>query len=114
MNGQQCTECPRGKWKLAGNDTSCNSCPGNQTTLNNATQSEAQCGKASFPVVDPGFPIGGGHQPVGGGADLQCVHFLAKTYVKMKEIDPVGGHMPAAPPLDPAMVSRDIVVNNVT
>ena len=35
-----------------------------------------------------------------GGADLQCVHFLAKTYAKMKKIDPVGGggeHAPAAP-----------------
>ena len=27
----------------------------------------------------------------GGGADLQCVHFLAKMYAKMKEMDPVGG-----------------------
>ena len=26
-----------------------------------------------------------------GGANLQCVHFLVKTYVKTKEIDPVGG-----------------------
>ena len=45
LDGQSCTECPRGKWKLAGNDTSCNGCPGNQTTLNNGTQSEAECGK---------------------------------------------------------------------
>ena len=33
-------------------------------------------------VADPGFPVGGG----GGGAD-----FLAKTYVIIKEMDPVGG-----------------------
>ena len=39
------------------------------------------------------FPLrGGGRRPVGGGsADLRRVHFLAKTYAKMKEIDPVGG-----------------------
>ena len=36
----------------------------------------------SITVADPGFPIGGG-----GGADL----FSAKTYVKTKEMDPVGG-----------------------
>ena len=36
-------------------------------------------------VADPGFPVGGG------GANLRCVHFLVKTYVKTKEIDPVGG-----------------------
>ena len=49
-------------------------------------------------VVDPGFTVGGA--PTRWGAtDLQCVHFLAKTYAKTKEIDPVGGgHMLAAPP----------------
>ena len=31
------------------------------------------------------FPLGGG------GANLRHIHFLAKTYVKMKEMDPVGG-----------------------
>ena len=35
----------------------------------------------------------------GGGANLQRVHFSAKTYVKKKEIDPVGGgHTPWRPP----------------
>ena len=34
---------------------------------------------------------GGGRRPVGRGADLRRVHFLAKTYVKTKEMDPVGG-----------------------
>ena len=42
------------------------------------------------------FQLGGG-VPIrwwgGGGADLQCVHFLAKMYAKMKEMDPVGGGM---------------------
>ena len=41
-------------------------------------------------MVDPGFPVGGGADPLG-GANLQHVHFSAKTYAKMKEIDPVGG-----------------------
>ena len=30
--------------------------------------------------------------------DPQCGNFLAKTYAKTKELDPVGGHAPAAPP----------------
>ena len=34
-------------------------------------------------VADPGFPVG--------GANLRRLHFLAKMYVKTKEIDPVGG-----------------------
>ena len=45
-------------------------------------------------MADQGFPIGGG-----GGADLRRGCFLAKTYGKMKELDPVGGgHAPPAPP----------------
>ena len=47
-------------------------------------------------VADPGFPTGGAPTHWG-GANLQCVHFLAKMYAKTKEIDPVGG-APAAPP----------------
>ena len=39
------------------------------------------------------FPLGG-RRPVGGGANLQHVHFSAKT----KEIDPVGGGGGPAPP----------------
>ena len=34
---------------------------------------------------------GGGVPTRWGGANLRRVHFLAKTYVKTKEIDPVGG-----------------------
>ena len=33
---------------------------------------------------------GGGADQLG-GANLQHIHFLGKTYAKMKEIDPVGG-----------------------
>ena len=43
------------------------------------------------PVADPGFPVGGGADPLVGGTNLQCIHFSAKMYVKMKEMDPVGG-----------------------
>ena len=43
------------------------------------------------------FPLGGAPTHWG-GADLQYVHFSAKTYAKTKEIDPVGGRAPAAPP----------------
>ena len=59
--------------------------------------------------------------PLGGGADLRRIHFLAKTYVKTKEMDPVGG-APAAPPgsaneneriesckgLDPPMLKKQL------
>ena len=51
-------------------------------------------------MADPGFsrwggegadPLGGrGGGGGGGGANLRCVQFSAKTYVKTKEIDPVG------------------------
>ena len=58
----------------------------------------------SCTVVDPGFPVGGGGADLLGGTNLRCVHFLAKTYAKMKEIDPVGGYVLAAPPLDPPML----------
>ena len=54
-------------------------------------------------MADPGFPIGGAPTHWG-GANLQRVHFLAKTYVKMKEIDPVGGGMRRRRPLDPPML----------
>ena len=44
------------------------------------------------------FPLGGG------GANLRHIHFLAKMYAKMKEIDPVGGGGRRGAPLDPPMV----------
>ena len=62
----------------------------------------------SVSVADPGFPIGGAPTHWG-GTDLQCVHFLVKTYAKTKEMDPVGGGVGgwralAAPlPPDPPM-----------
>ena len=65
-------------------------------------------------MADPGFPVGGAptHRR---GANLLRVHFLAKTYVKMKEIDPVGGgggaHT-AVPPLDPPMIMLEFLQEN--
>ena len=50
-------------------------------------------------MADPGFPVGGGGRrrpPMWALFD-----FLAKTYAKMKELDPVGGGgggAPAEPP----------------
>ena len=40
-----------------------------------------------FPLRGAPTRWGGG----GGGANLRRIHFLAKMYAKMKEIDPVGG-----------------------
>ena len=46
----------------------------------------------------------GGRRPVGGVPTSQHVHFLAKTYVKTKEIDPGGGGaLRHGAPLDPPM-----------
>ena len=39
-----------------------------------------------------------------GGASLQHIHFSAKTYAKMKGIDPVGGVRAGSAPLDPPML----------
>ena len=57
----------------------------------------------SIPVADPGFPVGGGADPLEGGTNLQRVHFSAEMYAKMKEIDPVAGVGRWRRPLDPPM-----------
>ena len=53
-------------------------------------------------VADPGFPVGRGVAlSRWGGTNLRRRCFLAKTDVKMKELDPVGGggaHTSGAPP----------------
>ena len=50
-------------------------------------------------VADPGFPVGGGMHPLGGGVNLRHGHFLVKMYAKMKELGPIGrGHVPGTPP----------------
>ena len=43
-----------------------------------------------YSVADPGFPVGRG-RAIGEDADPQREYFSAKTYVKMKELNPVGG-----------------------
>ena len=48
-------------------------------------------------VADPGFPVGGGVDPLG-GVDLRHGCFLAKMYAKTKELGPVGGRVPGTPP----------------
>ena len=54
-------------------------------------------------MSNPGFPIGAVTEPLG-GANLRCGHFSGKTYVKTKELDPVGGGAHAGgTPLDPPM-----------
>ena len=62
-------------------------------------------------MADPGFPIGGvpAHW---GGANLQCIHFLAKMYAKSKEIDPVGGARAGGAPLDPPMTGNFVCYDN--
>ena len=53
----------------------------------------------STAVADPGFPIGG-VPSCWGGTNLRHGCFLAKTYAKMKELDPVGGAHASSAPLD--------------
>ena len=50
------------------------------------------------------YTSGGSRISRWGGANLRHVHFLVKTYVKTKEMDPVGGACAGgAPDLDPPM-----------
>ena len=61
----------------------------------------------SIPVADPGFPVGG-RRPHRGGTNSRGGYVLKNLYVKMKESGPVGGHAPAAPPLDPPLYTESI------
>ena len=56
-------------------------------------------------VADPGFPIGGVADPLGGAPTSDAYTFWQK-HVKTKEIDPVGGGGGACwqHPLDPPML----------
>ena len=42
-------------------------------------------------VADPGFPVGGGVDLVGGGVDSRGSYVLKILYVKTKELGPLGG-----------------------
>ena len=42
-------------------------------------------------MADPGFPVGGGVDLVGGGVDSRGSYVLKILYVKTKELGPLGG-----------------------
>ena len=58
--------------------------------------------------------VGGRRAIGGGGTNLRCGNFLAKTYVKMKEFDPVGGARRRRPPGSANAVLMSYVSLNVT
>ena len=64
-------------------------------------------------VADPGFPVWGGADPLG-GQPLTWVQFSVKTYTKTKELDPVGGEGGARRrrPLDPPMIMAKASANH--
>ena len=65
-------------------------------------------------MADPGFPVGGGMHPLGGGVDLRCGLFSVKMYAKTKELGPIrGGVRPARPHLDPPMQILFLVSENL-
>ena len=49
-------------------------------------------------MADPGFPIGGRGPRRGGGVDSRGGYVSENLYVKMKELGPLGGRVPGAPP----------------
>ena len=55
-------------------------------------------------MADPGFPVGGGVNLVGGAVDPRGGYVLKILHVKMKESGPVGGARAPPPPLDPPML----------
>ena len=55
-------------------------------------------------MADPGFPVGGGVDLIGGAMDPRGGYVSKILHVKTKESGPVGGgRAPGAPPLDPPM-----------
>ena len=55
-------------------------------------------------MADPGFPVGGGVDPLGEGVDLRRGRFSPKMYAKTKELGAVGGACAGHAPLDPPML----------
>ena len=56
-------------------------------------------------MADPGFPVGGGVDLVGGAMDPQGSYVSKLLHVKTKESGPVGeGGVRRARPLDPPMM----------
>ena len=54
-------------------------------------------------VADPGFPVGGGVDLVGGAVDPRGSYILKILHVKTKESGPAGGTWTGCAPLDPPM-----------
>ena len=53
--------------------------------------------------ADPGFPVGGAVDLVGGGVDSWGSYVSKMLYVKTKELGPLGGGRAGRVPLDPPM-----------
>ena len=61
--------------------------------------------KSASSVVDPGFPVGRGADPLGGAPTSDVYTFWQKRMQKRKKLILLGGGcMPAMPPLDPPML----------
>ena len=59
----------------------------------------------TFAVADPGFPVGGGVDLVGGAMDPRGGYVSNILHVKTKESGPVGGgSRTGRAPLDPPMI----------
>ena len=54
---------------------------------------------SEYPGADPGFPVGGGANLLGGGANLQFCQKFPKYHMKLRKFWAVGGRMPGVPPL---------------
>ena len=59
-------------------------------------------------MADPGFPVGGGVDLIGGGVDSQGSYVSKILYVKTKELGPLGGAHAGRTPLDLPMCWREI------
>ena len=63
------------------------------------------------PVADPGFPVGGGVDPLGGGGRVPPTWALfGENVCENERIGSHGGRAPGKPPLDPPMLSIGIPV----
>ena len=54
-------------------------------------------------MADPGFPVGGGVDLIGGAVDPRGGYVSKILHVKTKESGPVGGAHAGRAPLDPPM-----------
>ena len=53
--------------------------------------------------ADPGFPVGGGTDPLGGGCQHTILSNFPKKCMKSRKFWAVGGHTGCAPPLNPSL-----------